>query len=104
MTSIPTMTVEQVAAARWQEWAQTNHATILDVREPHEWARGTLPGSQLMSLGSLPTSLGRLDRGTPILVVCRSGNRSDTAARFLARAGFAKVANLAGGLIPLGLA
>lgn len=104
MTSIPTMTIEQVPATRGREWAQTNHATILDVREPHEWARGTLPGSQLVSLDSLPTSLDRLDRATPILVVCRSGHRSDTAARFLARAGFPRVANLAGGLIPLGLA
>jgi rhodanese-related sulfurtransferase len=104
MTSTPTMAIEQVPAARWQVWAQANDATILDVREPHEWVRGTLPGSQLVSLGSLPTSLGRLDRQAPVLVVCRSGNRSDTAARFLARAGFAKVANLAGGLVPLGLA
>lgn len=104
MISNPTTTVEQVPANQWREWAQANGATILDVREPHEWARGTLPGSQLMSLGSLPTSLGRLDASTPVLVVCRSGNRSDTAARFLARAGFGKVANLAGGLVPLGLA
>ncbi len=104
MTSIPTMTVEQVPSARWREWAQANDATILDVREPHEWARGTLPGSRLVSLGSLPTSLGHLDRTKPTLVVCRSGNRSDSAARFLAGAGFAKVANLAGGLVPLGLA
>lgn len=104
MNTTPTMTVEQVPAVRWQEWSQANGATILDVREPHEWARGTLPGSRLISLGSLPAGYDRLDRATPILVVCRSGNRSDTAARFLARAGFAKVANLAGGLIPLGLA
>jgi rhodanese-related sulfurtransferase len=104
MNPSPAVTVEQVPAASWREWAQANAATILDVREPYEWTRGTLPGSQLMPLGSLPTGHARLDRKNAILVVCRSGNRSDSAARFLAGAGFTKVANLAGGLVPLGLA
>lgn len=93
-----TTTIEQVMAPAWQAWTRRNDAAILDVREPHEWAAtGVLPGSGLISLGELPHSLDRLDPETPILVVCHSGNRSQTAAEFLTRAGF-RAANLSGGI------
>ena len=78
-----------------------NHAaTILDVREPHEWAAtGVLPGSTLIALGELPRSLESLDIDAAVLVVCRSGNRSQTAAAFLIHSGFTTVGNLAGGIL-----
>ena len=42
--------VEQIAAIRGREWAAENSALIIDVREPHEWAMGTLPGAELIRL------------------------------------------------------
>lgn len=99
-----TNTIEQVAAARWQEWKERTDGVVLDVREPMEWAQGTLPGSTTISLSFLPASLGQLDQDQPILVVCRAGNRSQFAAQFLQRNGYANVANLAGGLMTIGLA
>lgn len=101
MTTRP---IEQVAAARWQEWKDQTDGVLLDVREPMEWAQGTLPNSTTISLSFLPTSLGQLDPDQPILVVCRAGNRSQFAAQYLQRNGFTKVANLAGGLMSIGLA
>jgi rhodanese-related sulfurtransferase len=96
-----TTTIEQVMASDWQSWARDHDATVLDVREPHEWAAtGVLPGSELISLGELPRSLDRLDRSKPLLVVCRSGNRSQTAAEFLTAAGY-RAANLAGGVLAI---
>lgn len=94
------MTIEQVPAADWRRWSDEHAATILDVREPHEWsATGVLPGSKLISLGSLMHTLGDLEPTRPVLLVCRAGNRSQVAAGLLVRAGFSKVANLAGGLV-----
>lgn len=91
--------IEQVPATDWQAWVTKNNATIVDVREPMEWrSTGVLPGSETISLGDLGAVLQRFDRATPLLMVCRSGNRSQTAAEFLARAGFRQVANLAGGI------
>ena len=69
-----------------------------------EWAMGTLPGSTTISLSFLPASLTELDSNRPTLVVCRAGNRSQLAAQFLDRNGFTKAANLAGGLMSMGLA
>ena len=96
--------VEQVPASAWREWQEATGGTLLDVREPLEWAQGTLPESVTLSLSHLPTSLGQLDPEQPVLVVCRAGNRSQLAAQFLAHNGFSQVANLAGGLRQIGLA
>ncbi|MEA2001257.1 MAG: rhodanese-like domain-containing protein [Actinomycetota bacterium] len=103
---IPTHTtkIEQVPASDWKRWIDDNDALVLDVREPMEWAQGTLPDSEMISLSFLPGSLGRLETDQPILVVCRAGNRSQVAAQFLQRNGFARAANLSGGLMSIGLA
>lgn len=100
----PTTAVELVAAKDWQRWSTQNNALIIDVREPTEWAEGTLPSSTLIALGSLPGRIDDLDREQPILMVCRTAQRSGMAAQFLVRNGFHRVANLMGGLVALGLA
>jgi rhodanese-related sulfurtransferase len=43
--------------------------------------------------------LDELDRGRRVVLVCRSGGRSTTAAELLTAAGFADVVNLAGGML-----
>lgn len=93
-----------VEAREWQTWTQDRDAVIIDVREPFEWAMGTLPGAELIGLGSLFGQLDDLDRNRAILFVCRTGNRSGVAAELFVRHGFDEVANLTGGLVALGLA
>jgi rhodanese-related sulfurtransferase len=93
-----------VEARDWQVWSQDHDAVIIDVREPFEWAVGTLPGAELIGLGSLFTRIDELDPDRPILFICRTGNRSGVAAGLLAQRGFKVVANLTGGLVALGLA
>jgi adenylyltransferase/sulfurtransferase len=65
---------------------------------------GTLPGAELIGLGSLFTRIDELDPNRPILFICRTGNRSGVAAGLLVQRGFKVVANLTGGLVALGLA
>jgi rhodanese-related sulfurtransferase len=93
-----------VEARDWEVWSQEHDAVIIDVREPFEWAMGTLPGAELIGLGSLFTRIDELDPDRPILFICRTGNRSGVAAGLLAQFGFREVANLTGGLVALGLA
>jgi rhodanese-related sulfurtransferase len=71
---------------------------LLDVREPHEFAEGHIAGAKLIPLGDLARRMGELPRDREIVCVCRSGNRSGTATRHLAAAGYT-VANLSGGMI-----
>jgi sulfur-carrier protein adenylyltransferase/sulfurtransferase len=72
---------------------------LIDVREPREWDVTHLPGARLIPLGTLGDSLGTLDPEREIVVMCRSGKRSENAARQLQAAGFGRVKNLAGGLL-----
>lgn len=93
------MNIEQVGADSWQQWVADNDAVLIDVREPYEWQQtGVLPDSKLISMGELPVSLDQLAPDTPILVVCRTGNRSQHAAAWLESHGY-RAANLAGGVV-----
>ena len=76
---------------------------LLDVREPEEYTGelGHIPGSQLIPLKELSQRVGELNayRDTPIIVVCRAGVRSTTAAAMLTGMGFSQVLNLKGGML-----
>jgi hydroxyacylglutathione hydrolase len=70
---------------------------LLDVRTPHEWDEGHLPGARYMFLGELPAKLRDLDRDRPVVVYCASGYRSSLAASILRAGGFTAAANVPGG-------
>jgi glyoxylase-like metal-dependent hydrolase (beta-lactamase superfamily II)/rhodanese-related sulfurtransferase len=74
---------------------------IVDVREPAEFngPLGHVPGAKLVPLGSLAEKASILDKGKPVVAVCRSGARSAQATLMLGKAGFDKVANLSGGML-----
>lgn len=99
-----TNTVEQVPAQQWEAWRTENRAVVLDVREPVEWVQGTLPDVERMALSTIAADWQQLDPQQPILIVCRTGNRSQSVAQALVQAGFARVANMAGGMAAIGLA
>lgn len=65
-----------------------NGALLLDVREVEEYKSGHAKGSVNIPLFLLPTEMSRLDRNTPIIVVCLSGARSAQAVSLLKRQGF----------------
>jgi len=71
---------------------------LLDVREPWEIALASLPGSLDIPMHEIPERLKELDADSPIIVMCKSGGRSQRAADFLASRGYRKVSNLAGGI------
>lgn len=95
--------IEQVPAADWEGWVDANAATVVDVREPFEWELGTLSGARLIRMSEIPEHVDELRAQAPLLLVCRSGARSNQVAEFLAANGLDRVANMAGGMKALGL-
>jgi len=76
------------------------NVVIIDVREPDEVRSGYIKGAEHIPLGSLSGKLDELKKheGRQILLYCRSGNRSSSAANTLVKAGFTDVGHLAGGI------
>jgi sulfur dioxygenase len=85
------------------EWVEEHLGSlqVVDVREPDEFdgALGHIPGARLLPLGGLVARAGEIAKTAPVVIVCRSGVRSAQACVLLRKAGFDKVANLAGGML-----
>ncbi len=74
-------------------------AVFLDVRTPREYQAGHAPGTVLIPVDELANRLEEVPRDRPIVVICRSGNRSLRAAQILVDAGYPQVYNVTLGLI-----
>jgi sulfur dioxygenase len=76
---------------------------VIDVREDNEFRGnlGHIAGARLIPLRTLASEAAGLDPGKEcrIVVVCRSGVRSSTAAAILTSLGFDDVSNLKGGML-----
>jgi len=93
-SKVPGVDVTQGAAM------QSQGALMIDVREPGEYAAGHAPGTQLIPLGQLERRLSELaaHKDKPVVLICRSGNRSGQAQEILAKAGFTQALNVEGGM------
>lgn len=82
---------EQLNGNALSEW------TLLDVRQPEEFAAGHLPGARNIPLSELRQRWRELPTELPIAVYCNVGQRSYYASRVLRQYGL-KLHNIAGGL------
>ncbi len=93
--------IKEVNCTEAMQLINHKNALVLDVRESKEYDGGHVLNSKLISLGNLRDRVGELEkyRDQPIIVMCRSGNRSAMACAMLGKQGFSQVYNLAGGVI-----
>lgn len=93
MSAVPEISIE---AAR----ERLDSFRIVDVREANEFEGplGHIAGATLVPLGTLEQAAGSLPKDRPLLAVCRSGRRSETACEILAAHGL-EATNLIGGMI-----
>jgi rhodanese-related sulfurtransferase len=94
--SVPSVTPQE-AHARLSDAADA--PLLVDVRNPDEFAQARVPGSVLMPLPFLANRAAELAADRPILLICRSGDRSTTATAYLLSRGFEQVANVTGGIL-----
>lgn len=71
---------------------------LLDVRTQEEWDEYHAPNTTLIPLDQLAQRVNELPKDQEIVVVCRSGNRSQEGRDILLNAGFEQVTSMAGGL------
>jgi len=89
---------QEISAQQAYEYYQTGDYFFLDVREQEEWDNFHIPGTTLIPLGELPDRLAEVPTDKPIVVVCNSGNRSQTGRDTLLQAGFTNVRSMEGGV------
>lgn len=79
--------------------SETSDYTLLDVRTPEEYTTGYLAGAQNMDVNSadFASNAVKLNKENAVLVYCKSGGRSKTAADQLRVLGY-EVFDLAGGI------
>jgi molybdopterin/thiamine biosynthesis adenylyltransferase/rhodanese-related sulfurtransferase len=78
----------------------TNGATVVDVREPEEWAAGHIPGAIHVPKSYLESRIeGAIpDRSGHVILYCASGNRSAWATRTMVEdLGYENVESMTGG-------
>ncbi len=72
--------------------------TLIDVREPGEWAIARIDGARLIPQGELAECLDELTSARSLVLYCKSGERSRDAADLLLNLGFRNVRSLRGGI------
>jgi rhodanese-related sulfurtransferase len=77
---------------------QSGDTFFLDVREQSEWDEYHIPNTTLIPLGQLDQRLAEVPKDKPVVVVCRSGNRSDVGRDKLLAAGYTNVTSMDGGV------
>ncbi len=75
------------------------HLFMVDVREPHEWDTGRLPGSVHIPLGTLPARLQEIPADLTPVFICAAGARSMRAAQLFVQSQGREAINLAGGVM-----
>lgn len=71
---------------------------LLDVREPAELDAGYIEGAVNIPLGQLAGRLQEVPKDQPVYLYCRSGRRSQEAAKILLDNGYKDVSHLNGGI------
>ncbi len=87
----------EISVDQAYEMYQQPDVFVLDVREKAEWDEYHAPNTTLIPLGELQSRSNEIPKDKKILVICRSGNRSQQGRDILIAAGF-NATSMAGGL------
>ncbi len=94
MASFGVVSVTELA----EELNSGKNLVLLDVRGEDELEISKLDGVVHIPMGEVPLRYQELNQDDEIVVICRTGNRSEKVSGFLAKNGFEHVRNMVGGM------
>jgi hydroxyacylglutathione hydrolase len=94
LRQLPGVTAPELA----RRLAEEPDLLLLDVREPHEWAEGHIPGARHLPMRRVLERLDELPRDRRLAIACAGGTRSSLVASLLLARGFTEVLNVRGGM------
>ena len=83
-----------------KEIFETKEVTLVDVRTPIEFQAGSIVGAINIPMNEVVARIDELKKNQPLIVFCRSGNRSEQVMHYLRNQGVTEVWN-GGGWIEL---
>ncbi len=91
--------VHQSTVAEFKEAIDTELGVLIDVRTPEEFAKGHLEGAVNINFKkrTFPSYISAIAKDKPVLIYCRSGNRSAKAAFIMQTLGFKEIYDLTPG-------
>ena len=89
----PALTTLQVT-----QLINSKNATIVDIRPPEEFAKGSLPNARNLPADKVKDRARELKKDKPLIVVCANGSTAGKVAAQLRSSGFSEVFVLGGGL------
>lgn len=96
----PVKGVRSISAKEFeQEQKSMRDGILLDVREPHEFKSGHIPGAKNLPLSQLKSRINEVPKDKPVLLYCQSGMRSKRAAALFKKNGISSIVNLQGGIM-----
>lgn len=98
--------VKEIGYSEALQLINHKNALVLDVREPDEFKSGHILNAKNIPISKLKERIGELERhrDQPIVVVCRTSNRSNAGCAQLKKLGFTQSYLLRGGVVAWGKA
>jgi len=93
--------MKQMTATELRDFLASGVSPVkIDVREDNELQHGVIDGAIHIPMQSVPGQLNALEKhkNDTIVVICRSGKRSQQIGAFMEEMGFTDIINLAGGM------
>lgn len=93
-------TIYNVAAPNFKKVTNRNNISLLDIRTPKEFQSGHIKGAINIDWykRTFKEKVEKLPKNKPIVIYCRSGNRTSKAAYLLQSLGFKDIVNLSLGI------
>lgn len=90
----------KLSPQEFQQKIESGNVQLVDVRTAEEYTEGHIPHAMLANwkdMKAFRKTARKLDKKLPVLVYCKSGNRSKAASEWLLKKGFKEVYELEGG-------
>ncbi|MDP5078071.1 MAG: rhodanese-like domain-containing protein [Nonlabens sp.] len=95
-------TITVLDATAFKEAITANKVMLLDVRTAQEFKEGHIKGAKNLdyfNTSTFKSTVEKLDRSKPVYLYCRSGNRSNNAAKLMENMGFTELIDLKNGYV-----
>lgn len=96
-TKDPREPFTRITAEEGREMIANDKVAVIDVREPHEYTAGHVPGATLIPVATVFARRTELPADKELIFVCAIGQRSALACEMAAAAGFTRLYNMDGG-------